>query len=68
MNKPYTCHNCNTEFDVWPDDLKEQFETTGQPIPELVQVKCPGCYDAGFTAVSQMIYTVNTNTLTRFVQ
>jgi hypothetical protein len=66
MNHPYTCHNCSTVFDLWPDDLKEQFSMTNQPEPELVQVKCPGCYDAGFTAVEQMIYTVNMKTGQRY--
>ena len=65
MNKPYTCHNCGTEFDLWPDDLLEQFNVgQGTPSvgPDKVKVKCPGCYGNGYTSVSQMIYTVDATT------
>ena len=65
MNKPYTCHNCETEFDLWPDEILGQFGPEGQTGigPQKVKVKCPGCYGNGYTEVSQMIYTVDTKTL-----
>ena len=59
MNKPYTCHNCSTEFEALTDDVIAQFRRRGQPPPERVRLKCPGCYDAGYTSVDQMIYILD---------
>lgn len=59
MNKPYTCHHCGTEFDLLPHP--EHFPTW--VIAEKVQVKCPGCYDAGFS-LEESIYTVDIDTMT----
>jgi len=70
MNKPYVCHNCSTEFDLWP--LPELPEPPpggpGAPFPEqtmptLIKVKCPGCYNNGYTSTDKMIYTVNLETM-----
>lgn len=64
MNKAYTCHNCATEFDLWPDELLQQFAPGGSDVgPDKVKIKCPGCYSAGYTSVDQMIYTIDTSTM-----
>ena len=60
MNKPYTCHNCSTQFDAFPDDHKAIFDGARMPAyPRSVTVKCPGCYDAGYTQVAQMTYVLD---------
>ena len=59
MNKPYTCHNCATEFDAWPDGPKLQFERQGREPPQKVKMKCPGCYDAGCIDLAVRRYTLD---------
>ena len=60
MNKPYTCHNCATEFDAYPDAIKDRLEAESQrDRPSKIKVKCPGCYGNGYTQVLQMIYTLD---------
>lgn len=71
MNKPYTCHNCSTVFDAYPDSVKMGFESIGEPgarvgpmrpgarRPDKLKVRCPGCYNAGYTAIDQMVYTLD---------
>ena len=58
MNKPYTCHNCGTEFDALPNnDFPEWL------LLDKVKVKCPGCYSNGYTDKDQMIYTIDLETM-----
>jgi hypothetical protein len=47
MNKAYTCHQCGKVFDLFPG--LQAGAPLGIPQPTKVQVKCPGCYDAGYT-------------------
>ena len=51
MNKPYTCHQCGTEFDLLPDagPVGIRRAIGPQPEPQKVRVRCPGCYAAGYT-------------------
>lgn len=62
MNKPYTCHNCATEFDAYPDDIKESVEFPGMTAPASVKVKCPGCHANGYTSQMEMIYVLDITT------
>jgi hypothetical protein len=63
MNKPYTCHLCGTVFDVWPTELDDCAGNSLTSVPsKKVKVKCPGCYDAGFTSAEVNVYTVDTTT------
>jgi DNA-directed RNA polymerase subunit RPC12/RpoP len=59
MNKPYTCHNCGTTFESFPEDLMEQFNLSGQSIPNRIKVRCPGCYSNGFTSEDQMTFVLD---------
>ena len=62
MNKPYTCHNCSTVFDAYPDSVKQGFEGPGTPPrgkPRKIKVRCPGCYEAGYRKVKHMVYVVD---------
>jgi hypothetical protein len=58
MNKPYTCHLCSHEFDVWPDTdlfqrhaelvlakqrIEEVPEQDRNPYPAVMNRQCPGC-------------------------
>jgi hypothetical protein len=71
MNKPYTCHNCSTEFDVYPADMAERIGRF--TAPARVKVRCPGCYEAGYTSVpgvvsppgslGAMVYTIDLGTM-----
>ncbi len=58
MNKPYTCHHCETEFDAYPDDEAVFHDAQ----PEKIKVKCPGCFSAG-SSVEEAIYVVNLMTM-----
>jgi hypothetical protein len=73
MNRPYTCHQCETKFDLLPD---VESKMAGQPsrIPSdgKVRVKCPGCYEAGYTGCpgslnppgkGDMVYTIDLATM-----
>jgi DNA-directed RNA polymerase subunit RPC12/RpoP len=59
MNKPYTCHNCGTQFDALPNEEKEMIEHSILRNPSKVKVKCPGCYGAGYTQLSQSMYVLD---------
>jgi len=57
MNKPYTCHNCGTVVEAYPDALKQADEKRGQTSTHT-QVICPGCVAAKKTPIERT-YTLN---------
>lgn len=71
MNKPYTCHQCGTKFDLLPE-WSPDGPMGRMPQPTKVRVKCPGCYAAGYTGYpdsqnpvgnGNMVYTIDLTTM-----
>lgn len=61
MDTLYTCHNCNTQFELLADDVNSDTSVGLNRRAQVtkVKVKCPGCYGSGYTSTERHTYTID---------
>ena len=61
MNRAYTCSGCDTEFDIYPDDMRTVVERDGMyPVPPgEITVKCPGPCNSIYKVDYETLQVIN---------